>query len=95
MNLLEYRLYFDQNGKVLFYTCEKPEGNYIVIDKDTYANGRFDIKIMDGKIFSIYDKKIISKLVLNDAGTSCLADDVSVIFSGNNSKKWKLKIYES
>jgi hypothetical protein len=95
MNLLEYRLYFDQNGKVLFYTCEKPEGNYIVIDKDTYANGRFDIKIMDGKIFSIYDKKIISKLVLNDAGTSCLPDDVSVVFSGNNSKKWKLKIYES
>jgi hypothetical protein len=26
----EFRLYYDDKGKVLFYSCEKPEGNYIV-----------------------------------------------------------------
>ena len=29
----EFRLYYDESGKVICYTCEKLPGNYIVIDK--------------------------------------------------------------
>ena len=30
----EFRLYYDERGNVLFYTCEKPAGNYVIIDVD-------------------------------------------------------------
>ena len=29
----EFRLYYDDEGRVLFYTCEKPEGNYLEIGR--------------------------------------------------------------
>jgi hypothetical protein len=28
----EFRLYYDDKGNVICYSCEKLEGNYIVID---------------------------------------------------------------
>jgi len=48
----EYRLYYDANGNVLFYTGEpvECEHNYIVIDTQTLAEARPDIKVIDGKI---------------------------------------------
>lgn len=49
----EYRLYYDDTGNVLFYTCEKPEGNFIVIDKQTYSEMRYDIKIVNGKGYTL------------------------------------------
>lgn len=94
MNLPEFRLYYDDNGKVLFYTCDKPEGNFIVINSDTYFQSRFDIKIVNEEIVSLYDKKLISKLVPNESGISCLSSDISIICSNNNAKKWSLKTYE-
>jgi hypothetical protein len=94
MNLPEFRLYYDENGKVLFYTCDRPEGNYLVIDADTYFQSRFDIKIIDGKITKLYDKMLIAKLTPSDLGTSCYFDDVSIIYNDEKSKKWSLKTNE-
>jgi len=55
MQQVEFRLYYDDNGSVLFYTCEKPEGKYIVIDSLVYAACRMDIKIVDGNIILVSD----------------------------------------
>lgn len=94
MNLPEFRLYYDDFGKVLFYTCDKVEGNFLIIDSDIYFQSRFDIKIVDNKIISIYDKRIISKLQPDEVGTSCYDNDVSIIYDGLNSKKWSVKVNE-
>ena len=94
MNLPEFRLYYDENGKVLLYTCDKPEGNYIVIDSDTYFQSRFDIKVVEGKITKIYDKMLVAKLEISNLGTSCYFNDVSIIYDSVNSKKWSLKTNE-
>ena len=94
MNFPEFRLYYDSDGTILFYTCEKSEGNYLVIDRETYLACRFDIKIVDNKIVNIYDKTIITKLVPNNDGISCYKTDISIICDGANSKKWKLKYVE-
>ena len=91
---LQFRLYYDDNGNVLFYTCEKPEGNYIVIDKDIYAEGRPDHKIIDGKITK---PKLFSgtiKLVQSAEGVSCNIDDISIVTDEGQTQKWKLKINE-
>jgi hypothetical protein len=92
----EFRLYYDDRGNVLFYTCEKPEGKYVVIDADTYAQGRPDIKVVDGKVAGAIHGSVVSKLVYDDNGTTCASEDISVIVdsSYDNITKWKLKTYE-
>ena len=93
MNSPEFRLYYDDTGKVLCYTCEILEGNYIIVDKDTYLACRFDIKIVDQKIYK-NDYSIITKLVPNSQGTSCHKHDVSIIDQGSGSIKWRLNSHD-
>jgi len=92
----EFRLYYDERGNVLFYTCEKPEGNYVVIDANTYAQGRPDIKIVDGKVVGAIYGSVVSKMVHDERGTSCASEDISIVVdsSYNNITRWKLKTYE-
>jgi hypothetical protein len=91
MQLPEFRLYYDDNGDVLFYTCEKPEGKYIVIDLMTYHACRNDVKVVDGKLVSKSVLVYISKIVHGDKGTSCHRDDVSIVYDSGDSIKWQLK----
>lgn len=91
MQLPEFRLYYDTNGDVLFYTCEKPEGNYIVIDLMTYHACRHDIKVIDGAIVNKSVLAYISKLVKGNDGTSCHKDDISIVHDSSDSVKWQLK----
>ena len=95
MNLPEFRLYYDDTGQVLFYTCDKIDGNYIVIDSESYFQSRFDIKIIDGKMVSIYNRQIVTKLVPSeDSGIACHPKDISIIYNGKDAKKWRVKIDE-
>ena len=92
----EFRLYYDERGNVLFYTCEKPEGNYVVIDASTFAQGRPDLKVVDGKVAGQIAGSIVSKLVHDNEGTTCASEDLSIVVNSsyNNITKWKLKTYE-
>jgi hypothetical protein len=92
----EFRLYYDERGNVLFYTCEKPEGKYVVIDASTFAQGRPDIKVVDGKVSMSISGSVVSKLIHDDNGTSCASEDLSIIVDSSytNITKWKLKTYE-
>ena len=93
----EFRLYYDDKGKVLFYSCEKPEGNYIVIDAATYAAGRPDVRVIDGKISTAIPSLVVSKLMPNIEGTSCTEEDISIVVDDNykdKTTKWKLNTYE-
>lgn len=93
----EFRLYYDDKGNVLFYTCEKPEGKYIVIDATTYAAGRPDIKIVNGKISDSNPGSVVSKLIESDEGIECAEEDVSILVDSlytGKKIKWKLVTYE-
>jgi len=94
----EFRLYYDDKGKVLFYSCEKPEGNYIIVDAATYAAGRPDLRVIDGKISTAIPSLVVSKLMPNeDEGVTCIAEDISVVVDKNykgKTTKWKLNTYE-
>lgn len=92
----EFRLYYDESGKVLCYTCEKLEGNYIVIDAATFAQGRPDVRVINGKISQVSPNAIISKLMPDEIGISCSDQDISVIVNINDENKmfWKLNTYE-
>lgn len=95
----EFRLYYDENGSVICYTGDKSiTGNYIVIDAQTFAAARPDIKIIDGRISTASPKSVVYKLMPNnDEGVECIADDISIIADSvydGKTTKWKLKIYE-
>ena len=93
--MVEFRLYYDDNGDVLFYTCDKPEGKFIVIDSQTYAECRHDIKIIDGKIFKKSDGIIIHKLVPSDNGIKCSKHDINIIVDDSiEHTTWNTKTYE-
>lgn len=94
---LEFRLYYDDEGKVLFYTCEKPEGKYLVIDSSTFAQARHDLRVIDGKLSSVNPRAIISKLIPDSTGEKCSLEDVSIVvddtYSGSTTN-WKLTVHE-
>ena len=92
---VEFRLYYDEEGKVVTYTCEKLEGQYIVIDSATFAEGRPDVRVIDGRVVSAINNVIISKLKPNtEQGTSCTNEDICIIAEGKNTTKWKLNLHE-
>ena len=86
----EFRLYYDNRGSVLFYTCEKPDGDYIVIDALTFAEARPDIKVVDGRIVRGGASTLSSRLHLATDGTLCEVEDISVI-TETGGQYWKLK----
>jgi hypothetical protein len=94
----EFRLYYDeQTGKVLFYTCDKPEGSFITIDRQTFAEARQDIRVINGKISRVKPHQIIAKLMPDNEGTKCALEDISIVLSDEDkmkSQNWKLHVYE-
>ena len=80
----EFRLYYKKDGSVDFYTCDKPEGDYIIIDSLAFAEARPDVKVVDGRIKRINPYAIIQKLKPSNAGQLTSASDISIII---NSKK--------
>jgi hypothetical protein len=90
-------LYYDNNGKVICYTGDKSiEGNYIVIDALTFAEGRPDVRVIDGKLSRAQPNALVYKLMPsdNDDAIMCASDDVSIITNEGPVTKWILNIYE-
>ena len=88
----ELRLYYDDRGQVVTYTCEKLEGNYIVIDALTFAEARPDVRVVDGKVIRPGSGAVISRLYPDKIGVLCEAEDVSIITEADG-QYWKLKTF--
>lgn len=93
----EFRLYYDEAGRVICYTCEKLEGNYLVIDSSTYAEGRPDIRVVDGRLAAGVSATVVSRLVPGSPGIRCAAEDFNIVVDDDYQGPtitWKLKTYE-
>lgn len=93
---VEFRLYYDENGKVLFYTCEKPEGQYILVDATTYAEARQDVRVVNGEVVRVSNNITIPKLKLGLTGTRTLIEDISIVSEEKNkdTQLWELTQHE-
>jgi hypothetical protein len=85
----EFRLYYDDRGYVVCYTCEQLEGNHILIDSLTFAEARPDIRVVDGKIVKNNAGSVVSRLYKDVEGVLCEAEDVSII-TETAGQYWKL-----
>lgn len=93
--MVEFRLYYDEAGKVVAYSCGDVEGyDYIVIDASTYAETNPNVRVIDGKIQRDSDIYVISKLVESDDGVSCDPTDICILSNDIPNKKWKVEINE-
>lgn len=86
----EFRLYYDNKGYPLCYTCENLEGEYVVIDALTFAEARPDVRVVDGKLIKASSGAVISRLYPNTEGVLCEVEDISII-TKDNGQYWKLK----
>lgn len=87
----EFRLYYDDKGYPLCYTCEKLDGDYIVIDALTFAEARPDVRIVDGNLIKASSGAVISRLYPNpNEGVLCEVEDISIV-SQSDGQYWKLK----
>lgn len=86
----EFRLYYDDKGNVVCYTCDKLPGNFIIIDAVTFAESRPDLKVVDGKIVRAGTGAVISKLFPSTVGVMCEKEDISIITDGDGAF-WELK----
>ena len=91
--MVEFRLYYDDKGKVICYTCEDLAGNYIVIDSLTYAASRLDVHVIDGKIVSNSDLIVLYKFVPGK-DINCAIEDICILTDQGQTKQWSLKRYE-
>ena len=87
----EFRLYYDERGSVVTYTCEKLEGDYIIIDALTFAEARPDVRVVDGRLVKGDTGAVISRLYADKQGVLCEVEDISVITTDIDGKYWKLK----
>ena len=85
-----YRLYYDDQGYLLFYSMENVPGNYIEIDHETFAEGSPRVRVVDGQLLHI-KTNAISKLVPSSQGQACDIRDVAVISNDKHTQYWKLK----
>lgn len=86
----EFRLYYDEKGYPTCYTCEKLEGNYVVIDALTFAEARPDVRVVDGSLVKATSGAVISRLYPGTEGALCEPEDISII-TEDDGQYWKLK----
>ena len=96
--MVEFRLYYDDNGSVICYTSEASVDfphNYIVIDAFTYAASRYDVRVIDGEIVRFSDATFITKLVPGK-GQRCAKEDVMIVVEEYTGEtiEWETKTYE-
>ena len=91
----EYKLYYNKETcEPLFYTMDdKSQGDYIVVSKERYTEGRYDIRIRNGIIEKLEDAVTWTKLVPDQDGeTSTRADNVMIV-DKEGTNRWKIKTY--
>jgi len=98
----EFRLYYNKDGSVNCYTCDKHEGNYIVIDAGVFAEARPDIKVIDGRINRNRPNAVVQKYKPSTSGILTSVDDISILIDSTKLKTkdvtkvqhWELSINE-
>lgn len=92
-NASEFRLYHNSQGEVLCYSMEDLPGDYIVIDRLTFDQARFDVLVKNGKIVKINNPTSWKMAPADAESYACHAQDVTVIVDTDHKERkyWKVQ----
>lgn len=79
---IEYRLYYDaETGDPKFMTTEKPEGDFVVIDRETYDRAVYNnLKVVDGELVKLnLDRVATTRLRKSTRGMPVVAGHASIV----------------
>jgi hypothetical protein len=97
---LEYRVYYDSDGKVITYTTDvNLQGDFIVITREQYLEARHDAVIKDGQLVQTHIRRHVMKLVRGATpGRLASKYDASVLADDEEEDpdvcSWGIKVYE-
>jgi hypothetical protein len=90
-----FRLYYDAEGRPLFYSMEDRPGTYIEITPEQYHRNNSNVRVRDGRLVEI-TWSTTTKLVPGNSGTPCHPDNVAVVVAEDQPHiRWSKKTYES
>ena len=75
---VDYRIYYNEQGELLFYSMEDVPGTYLTIDAETFSRSATNVVVQDGRLFEIINTTT-AKLEHSSTGTPCDPDDVSIV----------------
>ena len=91
-----YRLYYQDDGTLLYYSMEDLPGKYIEIDLATYQQYRSNVRVVDGKLLVIPTVNTIKKIEPSKHGVPCSPTDVCIVVHSDNPHiKWSLTNHET
>ena len=88
-----YRLYYDKQGRPLFYSMEDQPGTYIEITQQQYTEAKSNIRVRNGSIVEL-TWQTAEKITPGNSGTLCHTRDVAVVVNKNGTY-WSKKTYET
>lgn len=90
--VVEYRLYYNKDtGEPISYSMEEIDGEFIIIDKETFVQSKMEVQVVKGKLHKkVYS--VVYKLVPNkNEGTACHHTDISIVDT-TSKKYWGNKV---
>ena len=91
---INYRLYYDDDGRPIVYSMEDQPGTYIDVDAETFARTPMNVRVVDGRLVEV--KNSVRKLVPSDTGVSCHPNNVAIVVPDTEPhQRWSVKTYES
>lgn len=93
---ISYRLYYNDDGSPKCYTMDNLPGKYIEVDRETYVNHTWNVRVEDGKLRIVPITKTVNKLRPSiEDGIACHPGDVCVVIDANQDHiKWNMTTYE-
>jgi hypothetical protein len=81
---IERRVYYDEQGHVLTYTCEDLPGNYIVVTAEQFSEARPDAIVRDGQLVYTHKLSHVSRLAPAASGTPTSRHDVNILVDSDD-----------
>jgi hypothetical protein len=75
----KYRLYYSDDESPLHYSMEDLPGKFIFVDQNVYQCGRYDVKIVNGKLKSLNEFSIFKYVkVDSESNTTVMTDPTDI-----------------
>ena len=94
--VVQYRLYYNDDGEPVVYSMEDLPGKYIEVTEQQYSEHSYRVSVVDGQLIKKLPNAITTKkLIPCNTGTPCHLTNVAIVTTTDPNQKWNLKTYDN